>query len=420
MTYNAEGKRTSLENLAGQVTTTAWDGWSVTFNGENRPVLWTLVNSSTPNSSTPPLVSMSYDRMGRRVTKNDQRFVYDGYLQIANFERASTNSQLTTYNSQLFIWDPTEPVATRPLVWNSSTLQPFNFSTSYYTHDGNKNVSEVIVEAGDTAAHYEYAPFGALTVSRGASAAANPWRFSSEYAEDDTATVYYNYRHYDPVMGRWMSRDPIENLSPYLYCDNDVNKIDELGLVDLLKELSRIEYTKEETQWLLDLLKKHSPEEKLDHQVPQCEKPKEISYGDVKQGDSERFPDKFSRTINRSWLTEKKYTVTVRANNGIGGVSETISISRSTWITVFLNVSYTVVVTEMYREWRCCCWSWGRYPSDGYRPTDCDSWKKEYLTPRIDFELTYTGQVLQGDDRWDISLSGVSLSAGGIGGGVSW
>ena len=25
MTYNAEGKRTSLENLAGQVTTTAWD-----------------------------------------------------------------------------------------------------------------------------------------------------------------------------------------------------------------------------------------------------------------------------------------------------------------------------------------------------------------------------------------------------------
>ena len=71
MTYNAEGKRTSLENLAGQVTTTAWDGWSVTYNGENRPVLWECVstNSPTPNSSTPTLISMSYDRMGRRVTK---------------------------------------------------------------------------------------------------------------------------------------------------------------------------------------------------------------------------------------------------------------------------------------------------------------------------------------------------------------
>ena len=100
MTYNAEGWRTSLENLAGQVTTTAWDGWSVTYNGENRPVLWENVstNSPTPNSTTPTLISMSYDRMGRRVTKNSQRFVYDGYLQIANFERASTNSQLTTHN----------------------------------------------------------------------------------------------------------------------------------------------------------------------------------------------------------------------------------------------------------------------------------------------------------------------------------
>ena len=55
---------------------------------------------------------MSYDRMGRRVTKNNQRFVYDGYLQIANFELKIPNSKLQT-----FIWDPTEPVATRPLAF---------------------------------------------------------------------------------------------------------------------------------------------------------------------------------------------------------------------------------------------------------------------------------------------------------------
>ena len=198
MTYNEQGKRTSLENLAGQVTTTAWDGWSVTYNGENRPVLWENVstNSPTHNSSTPTLISMSYDRMGRRVTKNDQRFVYDGYLQIANFEFQTSNIKLQT-----FIWDPTEPVATRPLVWNSNGIM------SFYTHDGNKNVSEVVAENGDMSAHYEYAPFGAVIAQRGASAAANPWRFSSESAEDDTATVYYNYRHYEPETGRWMSRD---------------------------------------------------------------------------------------------------------------------------------------------------------------------------------------------------------------------
>ena len=237
MTYNEQGKRTSLENLAGQVTTTAWDGWFVTYNGENRPVLWQCVstnsptpNSSTHNSSTPTLLSMSFDRIGRRVTKNSQRFVYDGYLQIANFEHQTSNIKLQT-----FIWDPTEKIATRPLVWNFSTFQPFNFSTSYYTHDGNKNVSEVVAAYSALAAHYEYAPFGAVVVQRGASAASNPWRFSSEYAEDDTATVYYNYRHYEPMMGRWLCRDCVEefaDINLFSSCKNNLaHRFDLLGAI---------------------------------------------------------------------------------------------------------------------------------------------------------------------------------------------
>ena len=214
MTYNAEGKRTSLENLAGQVTTTAWDGWFVTYNGENRPVLWQCVstNSPTPNSSTPTLISMSFDRMGRRVMKNDQRFVYDGYLQIANFEHQTSNIKLQT-----FIWDPTEPVATRPLVWITPATNHQSPTTSFYTHDGNKNVSEVVAENGGVAAHYEYMPFGAVAVLRGASASNNPWRFSSEFAEDDTATVYYNYRHYNPI-SKWLTREPLRHFLPNLYC----------------------------------------------------------------------------------------------------------------------------------------------------------------------------------------------------------
>lgn len=123
MAYNSHGKRIRSENLAGQVMTTAWYDWSVTYNGENRPILWENVstNSPIPNSSTPTLITMSYDRMGRRVTKNNQRFIYDGYLQIANFELSTPNFELQT-----FIWEPTEPIATRSLVWNFST---FNLST---------------------------------------------------------------------------------------------------------------------------------------------------------------------------------------------------------------------------------------------------------------------------------------------------
>ena len=61
-----------------------------------------------------------------------------------------------------------KPIATRPLVWNFSTFQPFNTSTSYYTHDGNKNVSDVVAFDGLLAAHYEYAPFGKTIVGTGA------------------------------------------------------------------------------------------------------------------------------------------------------------------------------------------------------------------------------------------------------------
>ena len=169
-------------------------------------------------------VSMSFDRMGRRVTKNDQRFVYNGYLQVGNFHCSPSPSAFTS----TFIWDPTEPVATRPLVWKRGT------SVAYYTHDGNKNVSEVIAVDGSVAAHYEYAPFGALTVSRGTFAAANPFLFSSEYAEDDTATVYYNYRHYEPVIGRWLGRDPIgESSVPLLYGFSNKMNLDFLGMEEL-------------------------------------------------------------------------------------------------------------------------------------------------------------------------------------------
>ena len=158
--------------------------------------------------------------MGRRRQKNTQHFFYDGYLQIANF-----HSPTSTQNSNYYIWDCTEPVATRPLAWQHGN------SLDCYTHDGNKNVSEVVVTDGFLSAHYEYAPFGALTVSCGTSAETNPWRFSSEFAEDDTATVYYNYRHCEPVEGRWTSRDPLKGEHEMIFIGNGPNyKIDFLGL----------------------------------------------------------------------------------------------------------------------------------------------------------------------------------------------
>ena len=170
--YDADGNQTLITTKTGL--------WRVTYNGENRPVRWECVSpdSNTPDSNTQTLLLMSYDHMGRRRTKNAQRFVYDGYLQIANL-----HSPTPTQNSNYYIWDCTERVATRPLSWIRAN------SSAFYTHDGNKSVSEVVDVEGSVSAHYEYAPFGAVISQLGSTAAANPWRFSSESAEDDTATV---------------------------------------------------------------------------------------------------------------------------------------------------------------------------------------------------------------------------------------
>jgi hypothetical protein len=171
--FDDDGNQTLMQTSTGV--------WQVQYNGENRPILWSNDNE---------VFMMSYDRMGGRVTKNDQRFVYDGYLQIADNQ------------GDLYIWDPTEKVATRPLVWIGDA------SVMYYTHDGNKNVSEVVAAEDKVEAHYEYAPFGAVIVLHGASAMLNPWRFSSEYADIESSTVYYNYRHYAAIDGLWLSRKP--------------------------------------------------------------------------------------------------------------------------------------------------------------------------------------------------------------------
>lgn len=99
-------------------------------------------------------------------------------------------------------------------------------------------MSETVDFNGEVAAHYEYAPFGEVRIMHGESASVNPWRFSSEYADDDSATIYYNYRHYEPITGRWLCRDPIEDSAAmvvaYVYANNSpAVEFDLLGGISL-------------------------------------------------------------------------------------------------------------------------------------------------------------------------------------------
>ncbi len=80
---------------------------------------------------------------------------------------------------------------------------------------------------------YEYGPFGEVFCSVGDMAKVNPFQFSTKYTDNETDLVYYGYRYYSPALGRWLSRDPIEEqggLNLYGFVNNDpVNYVDVIG-----------------------------------------------------------------------------------------------------------------------------------------------------------------------------------------------
>ena len=99
--------------------------------------------------------------------------------------------------------------------------------------DVNKNVTALLDAASFRSASYTYGPFGQVLSMDGALAEVNTFRFSSEFHDDETGLVYYNYRYYSPSLGRWTKRDPIGeagNTNVYGNSNAAVNVIDRLGL----------------------------------------------------------------------------------------------------------------------------------------------------------------------------------------------
>ena len=101
-------------------------------------------------------------------------------------------------------------------------------------YDLNGNVMGLVnATNGIISAKYEYGPFGEVFCSVGDMAKVNPFQFSTKYTDSETDLVYYGYRYYSPALGRWLSRDPIEEqggLNLYGFVKNDpVNYVDVIG-----------------------------------------------------------------------------------------------------------------------------------------------------------------------------------------------
>jgi RHS repeat-associated protein len=115
-------------------------------------------------------------------------------------------------------------------------------------YDHNGNIMVYVSESGSVVAHYAYTPFGEVMSASGPMADAFRFRFSTKYQDAATGLYYYGYRFYDPVMMRFLNRDPIGEdggLNLYGFVGNDpVNRWDYLGMVEgkyVLRDVPGIE-----------------------------------------------------------------------------------------------------------------------------------------------------------------------------------
>lgn len=221
--------------------------WLVTYNAENRPVKF---------EQSEIAILCQYDYLGRRISKKisiknqesiTHYYIYKKHLLIAEFTQKNTDSPKEL--KQTYMWDACEQPGNRPLVlsqWNGNIPSILSINNSgsigliksrtpyFYSHDHNNNVTTIFDFNGKIPATYRYTPYGEVIEQHEGLMKQNPFCFSSEYHDHELALVYYNYRHYNPKDGRWLSRDPQaekggENL--YGFVNNSpVNAQDYLGL----------------------------------------------------------------------------------------------------------------------------------------------------------------------------------------------
>ena len=236
--YDADGNQTLVKTSTGI--------WTVTYNAENRPVKFESEDGGTT-------VECAYDSMGRRFEKKvtvggttgfHARYLYRDYLQVAECDLTGETPALV----RSYLWDPSEPQATRVLAmtrWEANGTQVKEHL--YCMHDAMKNVTSLFGEARGRRALYEYRPYGGLVTSEGNMAQENKFRFSCEYMDDELGLIYYNYRHLNPNDGRWISRDPIAeqggwNLFAFVK-NNSIINFDYLGEKTIPKDTPIITIT---------------------------------------------------------------------------------------------------------------------------------------------------------------------------------
>lgn len=123
----------------------------------------------------------------------------------------------------------------------------------YYFHNAHGDVTALTDGSGNVSTLYDYNAYGEVNV-RGENIE-NPFKYFSQYYDEETGSYYLRARYYDPSMMRFTNEDTYQgkgedplSLNRYLYCTgNPVGYVDESGNVAIVPLLVYLGKTGVET-----------------------------------------------------------------------------------------------------------------------------------------------------------------------------
>ena len=195
--------------------------WVYLWDAENRLV--SMSNITAVATAARKKLDFSYDYQGRRVQKivstnsgsawvsmSTNRFAYDGW----NLS-ATLNPDLSVLKAIMWGLDLS---TTLQEVGGVGGLLKINVqgTNSLGCSDWRGNVTTLVdASSSNVTGQYEYGPFGEAIRATGPMAKANPLRFSTQYQDDETDVFLYPRRPYNPSTGRFLSRDPVNEIGDH-------------------------------------------------------------------------------------------------------------------------------------------------------------------------------------------------------------
>jgi len=237
------GNRNSVVSSLGGVSSGTWSynaddqrsSESYDANGNAQSVSGKLFGFNTQNElieANSGAVRMVYDALGNRVSKTANG-VTTQYLV----------DDLSPTGVPQVIDELTNGVVTRTYTYGLRRIsedQIVNkaWAASYFGYDGGGSVRQLTNSAGAITDTYNYDAFGNLITSTGSTP--NNYLYRGEQWDSDLSLYYLRARYYNPMTGRFLSRDPVPGnlgepatLHRYLYArDNPANRVDPSGRDD--------------------------------------------------------------------------------------------------------------------------------------------------------------------------------------------